>query len=394
MSENKAPSPETTAEINKAANWLSEWLTSRYNQGYLSKDDYETSIQRLKDVKVFTTSKWYDRVIEALENKDIKLNEEAYESALDGYNETYKTGTGLTEKQCRILKMSGYKVADETLSDEQKAITYLKDYLSSKPTSEATIGFNAAFCETSAIFLNIDQVQKEKDNIKAPSISSIAVHELTHNLRLESQEQLIRNGLYNENPDSVAKYPVPTTPAVAPIINVQIISDTDAPQLEHTKEKEPREPNINFGVVLKEGVKFDKYLDSDKEVYARLMQLRYDFNLKPDETFSEEQINEIETRAQKAKAEFNSAENAQHTDIDFNIIERYRNNTLQYMLNEVAETTPDDSIRDLKNSMLNDSLFAKYKKKAIEETPKKDKPKTNNHTELNPACINRGYDRA
>mgnify|MGYP007069913051 CR=1 FL=1 len=71
------------------------------------------------------------------------------------------------------------------------------------------------------------------------------------------------------------------------------------------------------------------------------MQLRYDFGLKPNETFTNEQIDEIERRAQVAKEKFQNSENIEKADIDFNIVNRYRNGTLQDMLNYTAEEKTD-----------------------------------------------------
>jgi hypothetical protein len=71
------------------------------------------------------------------------------------------------------------------------------------------------------------------------------------------------------------------------------------------------------------------------------MQLRYDFGLKPDETFTAEQIAEIEKRANEARARFNSEEERSKADIDFNIVNRYRSGTIQDLLNYTAEEKAD-----------------------------------------------------
>ena len=71
------------------------------------------------------------------------------------------------------------------------------------------------------------------------------------------------------------------------------------------------------------------------------MQLRYDFGLKPDETFTKEQIDEIERRAQIAKEQFENGESTNKADIDFNIVKRYRNGMIRDMLNYTAEEKTD-----------------------------------------------------
>ena len=78
----------------------------------------------------------------------------------------------------------------------------------------------------------------------------------------------------------------------------------------------------------------DSYFDSISEIYARLMQLRYDNNLDPSHTYTKEEIN-----AMRNDPDFK----------DYHIFDRYTDESILMLLNEVAQNTTDPNRLDYVN---------------------------------------------
>ena len=337
-STNRALSDEDKQAITDGANWLSQWMTERYNQGVLSKAEYTQAINSLKDIKVYTTDKGYDRLLEALENGELHFSETAAKRIAKAYDRKHPFQGMLSAEDNKKLADFGLSFGDSNLTDEQKSIAFFKEYLENNPSSTGLLGFHLSDIKESVVFLNVDKLKQSSSEVGCPTLTSLAVHEMTHNLKLDMQEDMITSILrgvkYTNNP---APRETKTT---TPIITPEFIAESDTEMPLHQGEKERSTDNEN-NIILKEGVTFDSYLDSSEEIYARLMQLRYDFGLKPNETFTREQIDEIERRAIAAKEAFKNEESTSKADIDFNIVNRYRNGMIRDMLNYTAEEKTD-----------------------------------------------------
>ena len=337
-SSNKALSDDDKQAIADGANWLSQWMTERYNQGVLSKAEYTQAINNLKNIKVYTTDKGYDRLIEALENGELHFNEASIKRIAKAYDRKHPFQGMLSAEDNKKLADFGFSFGDSDLTDEQKSIAYFKEYVENNPSSTGLLGFHLSDIKEPVVFLNVDKLKESSDITGCPTLTSLAVHEMTHNLKLDMQEEMITSILKG------VKYtndPAPrSVKAEAPVITPEFIGESDTEIPLHKGKKERSTDNEN-NIILKDGVEFDSYLDSSEEIYARLMQLRYDFGLKPDETFTKEQIDEIERRAQIAKEQFENGESTSKADIDFNIVNRYRNGMIRDMLNYTAEEKTD-----------------------------------------------------
>lgn len=356
--ENRNPSADTIEEINAGANWLANWITDRYNRGYLRDEEYNQAMNRLKNTKVYITDKGYDKFIEALENKELHLSSEIIEKAAAYYDKTHKKSK---------------------LSDEEKAMAVLKEQIE-KSSKSSTIGFHPRDIQEPVIFLDVNK-QRESlgKEINCPTLTSLVVHELTHNLSLKSQEELIDYNISQrkiwdmfgeekeQESDTLDSVPQPAElplvkNAEVPKISLTIIPENDKPAYKHTEERAERQDSDTDSK--------DKYLDSAYEIYARLMQLRYDFGLKPGENFTEEQITEIEKRASEAKRLWQKGQNPNKADVDFSIVKRYKKDMLKDFLNDTAKAELKDEM--LKQRCVADYMLAHIEKEQVPSQEKKE----------------------
>lgn len=337
-SDNTNLTEEDKKAIADGANWLSNWITERYNQGYLSQDEYQSSIEVLQDVNIYVTNKGYQGMFEALDKGELHLKNDVIHtySALYDFDQGALDATGFSEEKIKLLQDLEIEFYVSNMSDEQKAIAYLKAQYPA--TKDGILGFHYKNISEPAIFVDVQAINNSSSS---PSLESVIVHELTHNLHLESQEEAIKQALYGHSiaKDVVAPIELATAPQISPQIVVQhnTLGDKNVDSSKVEVNDWKVSSDSNQGVQLKDGINFNQYGDRPCEVYARLMQLRHDFGLKPNESFSLEQINEIEERAKIAKAKLKAGENTEKVDIDLNIVSRYRNGTVQDMLNYTAE---------------------------------------------------------
>lgn len=109
---------------------------------------------------------------------------------------------------------------------------------------------------------------------------------------------------------------------------------TDIHELTHSLDADPqinavRYPNIQ-GEKLREGVKYNSYYDSAPEIYPRLMEFRKNFNLDPKRIYTPEDIKKF-----REKYDPN------------NILNRYSDEYIEYLLNNVASTKDRDSVKNI-----------------------------------------------
>lgn len=385
----KALSEEDKKAITDGANWLSEWMTERYNQGFLSKNEYTQAMDNLKNVKVYTTHHGLDRLIVALEKGELHFSDETIKEYSKAYEQTLAQRVGvadislLSAEQKKNLFAS---LGDENLSKEQQAVAFFKQNCSS---SEEPLGFHLRNTKEANIFLDVDRIKQKSEDGYFPSLTSVVVHELTHSLRLTNQEKHIQQALYGY---SIARERrVPDEKMTACTIHPEFVADPEdfSKYFTERKQKKDLQTEVNPGIRLNEGVEYQPYLDNNKEVYARLMQLRYDFGLKPDESFSMEQINEIERRAQASKQKYKDGDTAKVCDIDFLIVSRYTKAAVRKMLNWTAED---------KNNAKGALKVQEWQSKRdmarvdVEEKPAAEQTTTQTRSDNSAYILNRGRD--
>lgn len=334
ISENEFPSDTTKQAIKDGVNWLKDWYTERYNQGYMTEHAYEEAINQLKNVKIYTTSQGYNRITEELKKGTLHFKKE------------------LQEKGMKVENWENFV----------------------QKNNNFPVGFNAAkYLEEPAVFIDINRIKKEVGN-NPQYISSVIIHELTHQtaptndseyytdlaFKGMNTEQFIENHKkYNLKHLSQKKAIADITP--------QIVQDTNTPLVKpETKSKSQTKANPDYQESMLEGVEANAYLDSKAEIYARIMQLRYDFGLKPNEPFSMEHLEEIKKRAEAARAENRSKTNADkdyRADVDYFIFTRYTPEVIQKVLNSTVQIDDSESEKSLHQSLKNQEYMASVQKK-------------------------------
>lgn len=93
-------------------------------------------------------------------------------------------------------------------------------------------------------------------------------------------------------------------------------------ELTHAMEPSPQENKITEIMKTAKLSNRDEYTDSPKEIYARIMQLRHEYDLDPNKTYSVDDIKELRKKGEKK----------------FNILDRYDDETIYKLLNWVAST--------------------------------------------------------
>lgn len=104
---------------------------------------------------------------------------------------------------------------------------------------------------------------------------------------------------------------------------VSLSNTNDIHEGAHASQALPQETVI--GDILKNTNYKDKYLDNSSEVYSRLMEMRRHYNLDPKKTYKRKDLKEMR---QQGKSKFN-------------MLDRYDDDTLLRLMNEVADNNTD-----------------------------------------------------
>lgn len=83
---------------------------------------------RIKDVKIYTTDKGYDKIAEALEKGELHLNETTVARAVKAYDEHHQIGLikKLSDDQAAMLADSRIMSPETNLTNEQNELKLLK----------------------------------------------------------------------------------------------------------------------------------------------------------------------------------------------------------------------------------------------------------------------------
>ena len=87
----------------------------------------------------------------------------------------------------------------------------------------------------------------------------------------------------------------------------------------------PQKQLISNNKKLKENIEEDYYLDSSNEIYSRLMQFREANNINPEHKYTKEDLQKLKENAK-----------------DFNLLNRYTDDTILYLLNDIAKNNNDN----------------------------------------------------
>lgn len=218
----KTVSPIVRSEVYDGLFSLREWLEDRKKSGKIidNGQDYAQAIQNIDGIQVFVTEKGTSRYVEALEKGELHF-------------------------RGSIIRTYGSK---------ENALKALKAAMAARGESDGNIGFNArAVVKEPTVFINIANYKKNKGHIELRPLSSLVLHEAAHAADLRFSENM-----------------------------VSVIGN---------KEVNP-------------GVEYDAYKDSGMEIYARLMQMRKDLALDADKVFTLEDVAAMRRKCMEKRAAY------------------------------------------------------------------------------------------
>lgn len=218
----EAVSPVVRSEVYGGLFSLREWLEDRKKSGKIidNGQDYARAIQNIDGIQVFVTEKGTSRYVEALEKGELHFRDS-------------------------IIRTYGSK---------ENALKALKAAMAARGESDGNIGFNArAVVKEPTVFINIANYKKNKGHIELRPLSSLVLHEAAHAADLRFSENM-----------------------VSAIGNKEVNS----------------------------GVEYDAYKDSGMEIYARLMQMRKDLALDADEVFTLEDVAAMRRKCMEKRAAY------------------------------------------------------------------------------------------
>lgn len=218
----KTVSPIVRSEVYDGLFSLREWLEDRKKSGKIidNGQDYAQAIQNIDGIQVFVTEKGTSRYVEALEKGELHFHDS-------------------------IIRTYGSK---------ENALKALKAAMAAREESDGNIGFNArAVVKEPTVFINIANYKKNKGHLELRPLSSLVLHEAAHAADLRFSENM-----------------------------VSVIGN---------KEVNP-------------GIEYDAYKDSGMEIYARLMQMRKDLALDADKVFTLEGVAAMRRKCMEKRAAY------------------------------------------------------------------------------------------
>ena len=333
--ENFAPSAQTQKQISDGVNFVYNWLTDRYEAGAMDKDTYNKCVDKIRNVKIFTSDHPSHRLISALQKGEIHLNQDLKNMM----NEEKKTDEDI------------YKILMNNVVDDSHVAGFT-------PRNEEGI---SPYAEP-VIFINVEHIKRENQNEKLPDVQSVVAHELTHVLGLEGSELNIVDALYNDiEEEAPSEEMVEIEPendeAGGEGLDLESIGMTMIPMQGLYDFSIPPDEKIvrevmTPQIIVDDGKVFDnvrvnnsnfsseqsyeEYLKDPAEVYARIMQMRYDMNLDPRKIYTPDDVEELRKEALKKRMQGHKT--GEPFGKDFYIFDMFSNEQISVFLNETAQT--------------------------------------------------------
>lgn len=156
----KTVSPIVRSEVYDGLFSLREWLEDRKKSGKIidNGQDYARAIQNIDGIQVFVTEKGTSRYVEALEKGELHFRDS-------------------------IIRTYGSK---------ENALKALKAAMAARGESDGNIGFNArAVVKEPTVFINIANYKKNKGHLELRPLSSLVLHEAAHAADLRFSENMV-----------------------------------------------------------------------------------------------------------------------------------------------------------------------------------------------------------
>lgn len=170
----EAVSPVVRSEVYGGLFSLREWLEDRKKSGKIidNGQDYARAIQNIDGIQVFVTEKGTSRYVEALEKGELHFRDS-------------------------IIRTYGSK---------ENALKALKAAMAARGESDGNIGFNArAVVKEPTVFINIANYKKNKGHIELRPLSSLVLHEAAHAADLRFSENMV-SAIGNKEVNSGVEY--------------------------------------------------------------------------------------------------------------------------------------------------------------------------------------------
>lgn len=233
---------------------------------------------------------WLTRRREVSKNAD---GEPDYQQALDNLDKTkvFVTEKGV-DRLIDAVENDELHLTDkfvQALGGKDKAMAHLHKLSAEK--GDNNIAFNTlGIIKEPTVFLNLKNYEQNKGHLELRSISSLVTHEATHALGLKFSENMA---------------------------------------------------NVIVGKEVNDGVEYSKYRDSGKEVYARVMQLRHDLKLSPEQEFTLDDVTKMRQDCMEKRQNYQKVDGkAAPENLDTMLFERYSDEQIQYLLNATSEILP------------------------------------------------------
>lgn len=156
----KTVSPIVRSEVYDGLFSLREWLEDRKKSDKIidNGQDYAQAIQNIDGIQVFVTEKGTSRYVEALEKGELHFHDS-------------------------LIRTYGSK---------ENALKALKAAMAARGESDGNIGFNArAVVKEPTVFINIANYKKNKGHIELRPLSSLVLHEAAHAADLRFSENMV-----------------------------------------------------------------------------------------------------------------------------------------------------------------------------------------------------------
>jgi len=277
--------------ITEGVQWVKDWYEKRHEVGMfldgadvgIDVQEYQTAMQNLDNLNIVATNDIFGSIEKMIKEGKLHLKDEV------------------------VAQFGG---------DESKAIEALlivNQQKKENPSYAKAAGLHLNYVKEPVLFLNVDLLEKESQNVYAPSLSSTVAHEVTHTLGLQLNEMMT-------------------------------------------------EEILNSGA-LRAGVKPDTYLDNPKEVYARVKEFCKSMNIDPTKEIKIEDIQRIRDECEKKRADYEKNGGSVPKDLDHHLFDRYTDDKLVDLINCTAmnEQFRTDTYDSFRSTAKADLAFSQHK---------------------------------
>lgn len=170
------------------------------------------------------------------------------------------------------------------------------------------------------------------DDYMLAQINNVNTADVVPYINKEKKERALKNNKIDSSSWDVAGMYTPSTHQVYAEDADKWFSSNMLHEITHAAEASPQRAVIAKYMFdhpeIFNHVKRDSYWDSANEIYSRLMQVRQEFGLDPTKEITEEEIEQMIRQTQEGKKK------------GHNLIDRYDKNTINFLLNKVAQNNP------------------------------------------------------